>query len=409
MDRGAQPYRATKLETASGLLRPGVADLGPLHEVPPGVHPLVALEPVLIAALQRRPCVVSFSGGQDSSAVLAASARVARREGLPPPIPVTLRFDGVASAGETGWQEEVVRHVGLPDWERVQIDHELDLVGPYAIELLRRHGPLWPFNTHFHVPVLRHARGGSLLTGIGGDELFARRRHRRLSLVLARQQRPQPRDALRTARAALPVGFRAAEIRLRRGFPAPLPWLDPSARGVVERRWYRAEASEPVRYDAAVRRTWWRSRKRLIHNTSLDVVASDHDVAVTHPLQAPPFLAAVMARVGAVGYPTRVEALRDIFGALLPSLVVERRTKATFDTVFWNRHSHAFARRWDGSGLDGMPVDPTVLYRIWRAQAPTHLLTWSLFQAVRLATLDHAIGVDTLSRRALRGGIRPKR
>ena len=50
-------------------------------------------------------------------------------------------------------------------------DHELDAVGPYAQRMLRGHGLVGPFNAHFHLPLIDAARGGSLLTGIGGDEL----------------------------------------------------------------------------------------------------------------------------------------------------------------------------------------------------------------------------------------------
>jgi asparagine synthase (glutamine-hydrolysing) len=157
-----------------------------------------------------------------------------------------------------------------------------------------------------------------------------------------------------------------------------------------------------------VRRTWWHSRARQIHNASIEAVASDHDVAVTHPLQEPAFLSAVIAKAGIVGFATRVEALRDIFGALLPDLVVERRTKATFDNVFWNRHSRDFARAWDGSGLVGLPVHPAVLRTIWSDDTPTHLHTWPLFQAVRrVASGDRTAVQSAVSRPAPRAGTRP--
>ena len=49
---------------------------------------------------------------------------------------------------------------------------ELDFVGPIAAEGLRRHGVLFPANAHMIVPLAREARGGSLLTGVGGDDTF---------------------------------------------------------------------------------------------------------------------------------------------------------------------------------------------------------------------------------------------
>src|SRR5579884_3063930 len=57
-----------------------------------------ALESVLVAALSRPPCAVSFSGGRDSSAVLALATDAARRHGLELPVPVTMRFPSVTAA-----------------------------------------------------------------------------------------------------------------------------------------------------------------------------------------------------------------------------------------------------------------------------------------------------------------------
>ena len=67
----------------------------------------------------------------------------------------------------------MVAHLGLADWQRIEITEELDLVGPVAAAMLRRHGLLWPPNVHFLFPLLKAARGGALLTGVGGDQLFA--------------------------------------------------------------------------------------------------------------------------------------------------------------------------------------------------------------------------------------------
>ena len=115
----------------------------------------MALESAVLRVLQRPPCAVSFSGGRDSSAVLALATHLARREGLPLPIPATNRFPAVESSNETEWQERVVTHLGLDEWVRLEHDDELDCVGSIAQETLGRHGLLWPFNAHFHVPLLR--------------------------------------------------------------------------------------------------------------------------------------------------------------------------------------------------------------------------------------------------------------
>ena len=61
--------------------------------------PRAALEAVVLRALLRPPCLVSFSGGRDSSLVLAIASDVARRHGLPLPVPATNRFPGRAPDG----------------------------------------------------------------------------------------------------------------------------------------------------------------------------------------------------------------------------------------------------------------------------------------------------------------------
>src|SRR5687767_3167951 len=120
-----------------------------------------AFEAALLPALQRAPCLVSFSGGRDSSAVLAVAAHVARREGLPLPVPATIHFPHAGGTQETEWQEQVIRHIGLADWHRVEVTDELDCVGPVATAALARHGVLWPCNAYFHTPLLEAAAGGS--------------------------------------------------------------------------------------------------------------------------------------------------------------------------------------------------------------------------------------------------------
>jgi hypothetical protein len=83
------------------------------------VEPLAAFRAAVRAALERPPCLVSFSGGRDSSAAVAVAADVARGEGLPLPIPATALFLESAESDEFYWQEQVVRRLGLDEWLRV--------------------------------------------------------------------------------------------------------------------------------------------------------------------------------------------------------------------------------------------------------------------------------------------------
>jgi hypothetical protein len=326
--------------------------------------PLAALEAAVLEPLRRGPCLVSFSGGRDSSAVLAVAARVARREGLPDPIPATIRATGAPAAEESRWQELVVAHLGLPDWLRVEVDGELDLVGPVAAAAMRRHGLLWPFNAHFHVPLLEAARGRTLLTGIGGDELFRAaatsrppRRARSVALYVA----PRPVRRRWYGRAAVEMHPWLTAAGARRGRLALAVW----------------EAAEPRRQRARLRHV--RAARYLrIGTDSLARLALDSGAAIAHPLLDPEVWGAVRT------YRDRTAAMRAVFGALLPAELLARPDKACFDEVFFHEHSRAFAAAWTGAGVPPGFVDAEALRRHWRGDAP-RAQSFTLLQAAWLA------------------------
>jgi asparagine synthetase B (glutamine-hydrolysing) len=349
----------TPLEIASGLVFGHVRERLPL----PAGTPVAALEAAILPALERSPCLVSFSGGRDSSAVLALAARVARREGLPLPIPATNRFPAAPATDETDWQEEVVRHLDLPDWVKFEHRDELDVVGPYARRALRRHGLLWPSNAHFHLPLVEAAAGGSLLTGIGGDELLGGTSWQRQLDLLGGRIRPVRRDLLRLAYFAAPRPLRA--LYLASQLPLEYGWLRPEARRAVARLWARQTASEPRRKRAHVR---WRGRFRYqrVGGASLGLLAEDARVGLVHPFLAPAFRAA-LARTS---FRERTAALRGLLGDLLPDAILARRTKSSFDEAFFARHSRAFAESWDGTGADEEFVLPEALADEWLSAHP---------------------------------------
>jgi Asparagine synthase len=353
-------------EVATGIVY-GVA--APHAALPFGGDPADALQAAVRPALQRGRCFVSFSGGRDSSAVLAAAAHVARREGLEAPVPVTIRARDVPQSHESDWQERVVGHLGLGDWIRIEAGDDLDAVGPCARSLMARHGLLWPFNVHFHVPMLRAASGGTLLTGIGGDELWA----------ASSLHRPGwRRRALRLA----PIALRRAALARRE--PADFPWLTAAGRRAARRAGAADSATEP---SAAARRLAWARRVRYlaVGTRSLAAAATDLDASIEHPLLAPPLWGAVAAAAPRDGFATRDGALAAVAGGLLPQEVVGRRTKAGFDGVFFHDHSRAFVREWDGTGAPDRLVDAEALRQHWLGQSPDpHSLT--LLQAVALAS-----------------------
>lgn len=355
----------TPLERATGLVAGAQADSAPLpaHD---GRSARATFEGALEALLRSGPCFVSFSGGRDSSAVLATAVHVARREGLAPPIPITLRFPGVASTVETEWQEQVIRHLGVGEWERIELTDELDFLGPMAQACLRRHGLLWPPNAHFHVPMFRLARRGCVLTGLDGDGLLGAWRWARAQAVLSRRVRPRPKDALTVGLALAPPWMRG---RLRRHSRPPITWLRRAAAEEFDRLWARESAGEPRRWDRRLR--WYAGRRYLfLAKRSLAALAADEGTQVAHPLSDPAFLAALSHEGGRFGWGDRTQTMAALFGDLLPRAVIERPRKAEFGRAFWRAEARSFAAAWDGTGVDAEIVDADKLREAWRADNP---------------------------------------
>jgi asparagine synthase (glutamine-hydrolysing) len=361
------PRPLTPLEIASGLVLERPGPLPHLPRLESGTGPRAAFEAAILPALQRPPCLVSFSGGRDSSAVLATAVAVARREGLPLPIPITHRFPAASGTDETAWQETVVRHLGLDDWLRIELTSELEAVGPVATSMIQRHGLPWPCNNYFHDPIFEAAAGGSVLTGIGGDEAFIGSPWDRAVAVMSGRVRPVPRDVLRVGLALAPLAIKRRFIR--RQLPALFPWLRPAARREVD-DWIVAEAAaEPLRYRHRLRRIV-ASPAMQIGLQGLDALAADWDVALSHPLHDPSFLAALAAQPPEHWRRSRSESMEALVGDLLPPEVLRRSSKSVFTEVLWGPASLKLAASWDGDGVDPSLVDIERLRRIWSEPLP---------------------------------------
>ncbi len=335
--------------------------------------PRAALEAVMLSCLQRPPCAVSFSGGIDSSVVLALAVHVARREGLPLPIPMTNRFPNVVEADERDWQERVMAHLGLDDWEHLEWDDELDMLGPMATDILRRHGILMPFNGHFHYPLLERAAGGSLLSGIGGDELFELVFRGTAARVLFQRRRPRVRELRSVTFALAPRPVRAGiKARMRRTLFESYQWIRAPHRRRLARAYADWESHDPLRNDRALREWWWRSREVQCNVASKRVLAADFDVDIRHPYLDPDVLAACARAGGApgLGNGSRARGFELLAGDLLPPEVLRRRSKASFGGAFWTGHARAFVARWDGTGVDRELVDVDSLRAEWSKPAP---------------------------------------
>jgi hypothetical protein len=354
----------------------------------PGADAWGGLEAAVLPALTRPPAVVAFSGGVDSSLVLAAATSAARAHGVADPIAVTLRFPSATWAGEGEWQEPVIASLGLADWERLELDDDLDLLGDLATGVLDRHPLYYPANAHSMVPIAHLAAGGTLVTGVGGDDVLRDWRWRHRAAMLRQLSTPGARlTGVRRRSGTVALGSLPAPLRRRvLGVRQGRSLRDPS-RG--EYRWLRADGrrvleagladweDQPVRWGEFVS---WVDRRRttMSYRTTLAAIADDSGAAVCSPLIDHGFLGALAAAGGRIGYPDRAAAVAAIAGDRLPERTASRATKATFDEVFWGPRARAFAQAWDGSGVDDQLVDTEELRREWLSDRPDYRSMWML-------------------------------
>jgi hypothetical protein len=326
-----------------------VGGAAPVRATTCTLEPLDAFQAAVRPALERTPCLVSFSGGLDSSLVLALATRTARRCGLPDPVPCTWRFSGAPEAEESGAQEAVVRALGLDDWQVLHAADELDLVGPVASRLLALQGTTHPVNLHLHLPLVELAAGGSLLTGVGGDQIFSGWR------------RPSTVTPGRRLKNRVPASLRAVGHQLR---DRPLPWLRPH----VEHRVWSAHlaelAAEPLTWD---RRVPWHARRRGLQlgAAALERMAAARDVQLGNPLVDGAFVAGLARFGGDRPASTRLEVVTALAGDAVPAAVLHPRRKARFLDVFFREPTRRFLRTWDGAGVDPALVDVAALRRLW--------------------------------------------
>jgi asparagine synthase (glutamine-hydrolysing) len=368
-----------------------VVDRLPVAECDPALTARGALEQAVLPGLMSAPCMVDFSGGRDSSIVLATATHVARREGLPLPIPSTNRFPALPDTDESAWQEIVIRHLGLGDWQRRTFGDELELLGPIAKNVMTRHGLVAPAAAYVALPALREARGGASLTGIDGDGLFDSWRYQRAWDAFRGRVRPEPRDLLRVSKAAMPRRIKARWMRRRESIG--VTWLSPEAKAGVDTAWANWWAGEPAAWSRRV--VWW-SQSRLVRvvRDAIGLLARDAGTAVMHPLLDPTFLAALSRAGGRSGVGDRTRAMHQLFGGLLPAEVLSRSDKADFTRGYFGPETRQFAASWSGQGLPTDLVDPDALRDTWRSEMPD-MRSSLLVQAAWLATsaggdLDHS-------------------
>jgi asparagine synthase (glutamine-hydrolysing) len=343
-------------------------------------NPRRVLDRMLAGRLSRTPCLVAFSGGRDSSVLLAATVAVARREGLPLPVPITLTYPGASGTDESEWQQAVLDHLGVDERIVLTVHDEHDPLGPLAAPVLRRHGLVWPPNFTPTMRLVACARGGVLLTGEGGDETFGLKRITPVTKILKTRGRAAPAVHTDAARALSPAVSRrrqALRTRYRR------PWLRPEVDAMLAAR----DAADTVAFSLhAGRNTWQFAIRRCarISYESMRVLAAEQDVDYVQAFAEPDLVASVAAAGGFWGWTGRTATMRALFGELLPRTVLERQTKAYFAGAVFRRYTREFARTWNGDGVDPELVDPGALRANWLAETP-HAPSMSLLQQAWLA------------------------
>lgn len=334
------------------------------------------LEAVVRGALLRQPCFVAFSGGRDSSAVLAVALHVARRECLPEPTVWTHRFPSIVEAQEDDWQQLVIDHLRPRTWHIEDMTGTLDALGEEAIGLRRSFGPLWPPVAWTHLRLLAAAEGGSVLTGEGGDNVFDLKRMSLAHNVVMRRGRVGPGVWRATARAVAPARLTETIARHLRDAPT---WLQPSSRHEFAALSAR-DARAPLRWDRATEgflttRSWAKGRQNLQR------IADGRSVELVHPLADEPFVRRFAADGGWLGVRTRTAAMHLLFADLLPDALLRRSSKASFGGAVFGPQSRDFAHRWDGAGVDPALVDAGRLKAEWLSDRPSPMSLGLLQQA----------------------------
>ena len=386
----------------SGLLRPDPLEVAAgfmVGKVPSRTEPFQqegqghhlsarqTLEHLMLNAVLRPPCVVDFSGGRDSSVILAVAAHVARQHGLPLPVPFTRRYPLEPMAEESSWQEMVIKHLRLPDWERTELTNELDLVGQRAQQVLRRYGLLLPAPMYHWTLSFEMARGGSHLTGEGGDEFFGLYRARTALASLRHPRRLLHRRPV--ASFLSDIAPRPARTWwLRRSYlsTSPLPsrpWMTPEAIRRLCDRYAAQEGAEPFSWKRAL--LWQLSHRYLAAiQQNGKVIAANYDVFHLDPFLDASFVSALGRSAGVFGFVDRAQAMTFVAGDLLPASLLRRTTKGGFNGAYFTDISRAYAGTWDGRGIDLQLVDPQALKCEWSKPVPSALST-ALLQAAWMA------------------------
>lgn len=328
------------LDIATGMPLGAVGTPPRPHSLPPrrcGDSARTALEDALRRSLEKAPCLIAFSGGRDSSVLLALATHVARRDGLSLPVAHTLRFSAANAAIEDEWQREVIRRVGPGvEWVRDEAE-DLGFLGGVARTMLTAGGSYFPSNAHAISPSCAKATGGAVVLGVDGDGLLSTWRWQRAARLRSQSRRRWRADSLAV------VGLARSPAWVKRGWHRrhDVPdrtWLSKRGSEQFAKAVAIERASEPTSWSARV--SWFARRRYLaLSRRSFDMLERRHDVRVDLPLLDERFLACLAAEWDPYRHVNRATTYRAIVGDLLPASVLERTSKAEFSQVFWDEET----------------------------------------------------------------------
>lgn len=335
--------------------------------------PRQALEGLLEPALARtEPCYVLFSGGRDSSAVLAVAVAVARRLGADDPHPVTYVHPDAPGSDEGEWQRLVLQHLGIGRRTVLEFRGEQAWLGDAATESLGANGLLWPPSVHLHGAIYKHLdAGASLVSGEGGDLAIE---GRRITPLVQAVRALRPRASLR----GLTELVRGDRNRAIQGLADACGWLTATGRQRFLQLY--APDAEPLRWDRSLYSAAF-SRIAVLAGSNFRAQAQAFGLLPLNPLEEPRFVAALMRQGGMLGMGSRTDMMRSLFADLLPDAVVARTSKAYFNETRWSETERAFAREWEGAGVDPEYNDHDLLRREWLSEAPFTMSAFHLHAA----------------------------
>lgn len=339
----------------------------------PRESPREALEAILKPALLGpATCYVLFSGGRDSSAVLAVAVALARRLGANAPHPVTYVHPDAPGSDEAEWQALVLQHLGISSRTILRFRGEQAWLGDVATQSLRDHGLVWPPSIHLHGAIYRQLdAGATLVSGEGGDLAIE---GRRITPLVRAVRAMRPRASVRELRAIL----RSDSNEFIEGLADRCGWLT-----IVGRERFLdtyASGPSPLRWDRDLFQAAF-SRITVLAGDNFRAQVESYGLTPLNPLEEPRFIAALMRRGGMLGMGDRTDMMRALFADLLPDAVLARTSKAYFNESRWTDTERAFARDWQGAGVDAEYNDHDLLRQEWLSEAPFTLSAFHLHAA----------------------------